>query len=184
MPYCSNCRTYIPDGTDTCPNCGTKDTRYSKPTDPPTPNNQSTQVQPPKKIDLSKIVKAIIKTEDKTDEYDVNDINANKNSAILAYLGILCIIPFIKSRKSKFLLFHCCQGLTNSLFSILYWVIAYYISTLPAMLSSLINLFYIMLIPLFAICTIVGIVNAINGRAKTLPVFGRIDLMKLFYRAH
>ena len=50
-------------------------------------------------------------TVDTTSEYDPQDIEENKFMAILAYFGILVIIPILAAKDSKFARFHSNQGL-------------------------------------------------------------------------
>ena len=48
-----------------------------------------------------------------TEEKNVNseDAERNKTSAALAYIWILCLIPLLNNKKSKFAQFHAKQGL-------------------------------------------------------------------------
>lgn len=184
MPYCSNCRTYIPDGTDTCPNCGTKDSRYTN--IPPVNQTTTTQSQPnipAQKKSFGQLIKKILKTEDKTYGFDSSDISANSNNAVLAYLGPLVVIPLITSRKSKFAMFHCCQGVMNSIFAILYvTVVPMVLNAIPSILALLLFIPYFVCLILFPVSLVLGIMHAIKGKAVTLPVFGRIDLMRVFFK--
>ena len=119
MPYCSNCRTYIPDGVDTCPKCGTKDSRYSNvpPVNSASQNRKNSFL--PQNA-LFEFLRKIFKTEDVTSGFNSSDISKNLSNAVLAYLGPFVIIPLIIARKSKFAMFHCCQGLINTVFGLLF----------------------------------------------------------------
>ena len=59
-------------------------------------------------------------TVDTTSEYDPQDIEENKFMAILAYFGILVIIPILAAKDSKFARFHSNQGLILCITAILY----------------------------------------------------------------
>lgn len=182
MPYCSNCRTFIPDGVDTCPKCGTKDPRYSTAQQINPPPVQPT-VSSGSGKSFVQLLKKILKTEDKTATFDSSDISTNSNNAVLAYLGPLAIIPLITARKSKFAMFHCCQGLMNSIFGVLYLIIMQEVlNFLPSLLALLLLIPSFIVLALFPISLLLGIVHAIRGKAVTLPVFGRIDLMRILFK--
>ena len=61
MPYCSNCRTFIPDGVDTCPNCGTKDSRYTSAPPPTQSKSQGQQNIPKAKKSFVELIKKIFR---------------------------------------------------------------------------------------------------------------------------
>ena len=48
---------------------------------------------------------------DTTNEYDKKEIENGKVMAILAYLGILCLIPYFAEKDNKYVRFHAIQGL-------------------------------------------------------------------------
>ena len=183
MPYCSNCRTFIPDGVDTCPSCGTKDSRYAN----VPPQSQSTsqgQRNLPKGIkSFVEFIKRICKTEDVTYNFDSSDISSNANNAVLAYLGPLVIIPLITSRKSKFAMFHCCQGLMNTVFGLLYAIfVPPILNWFPDLITLLLFIPFILFLAVFPVSFVLGIIHAVKGKAITLPVFGRIDLMRILFK--
>lgn len=180
MPYCSNCRTYIPDGVDTCPKCGTKDSRYAN-VPPPTQSAMGSQQKMSKSF--VQVLKKIFKTEDVTYGFDSSDISTNSNNAVLAYLGPFVIIPLITSRKSKFAMFHCCQGLMNTVFGLLYiTIVPMILNAIPSIVTLLLLIPFFLFLTVFPISLILGIVHAIKGKAITLPVFGRIDLMRVLFK--
>ena len=183
MPYCSNCRSFIPDGADTCPKCGMKDSRYSSVMPPvqPTPGWQRNKSKSSKA--LAELIKKIIKTEDVTYQFSGSDISANSNNAVIAYIGPLVAIPLITSRKSKFAMFHCCQGLINTAFGLLYFIVGSMIlKVLPAIIGLILLIPYIVFGMVFPISLVLGIVHAAKGKAITIPVFGRIDLMGVLFK--
>lgn len=49
-------------------------------------------------------------TSDMTSQFDPRDIQNNKVMAILAYFGILVLIPIFAAKESKFARFHANQG--------------------------------------------------------------------------
>ncbi|MBR5432634.1 MAG: zinc ribbon domain-containing protein [Bacteroidales bacterium] len=106
---------------------------------------------------------------DNTAEYDQADINSNKVMAILAYLGILVLIPLFAAKDSKFARFHTNQGLLLLLVAILCGVI----SRIPVIgfLGSILGF-------ISGIFAIIGIVYAIQGKAKELPLIGKYRILK------
>lgn len=110
-----------------------------------------------------------LKTEDETADYDPADIQNNKVMAILAYLGILVLIPIFAAKDSKFARFHSNQGLI--LF--ICFLICGVLSAIPV-----INLFAWIIYVLLFIFLIMGVINAGSGKVKRLPFIGKFDLIK------
>ena len=131
---------------------------------------------------LEEKVKALNNTADTTSEYDPQDIEKNKFMAILAYFGILVIIPILAAKESKFARFHSNQGLILCIAAILYSVVYSILSGIILSISwhlywlvSIIALLGFALLIWF----IIGIVNAAQGRAKELPLIGHYKLLKI-----
>ena len=116
-------------------------------------------------------------TPDTTAEYDPADIEKNKTISALAY--ILFFLPLVACPESKFGRFHANQGLVLLLFSIvggivisiLYGILIWVFYPLAALINAV---FYLAVLAL----VILGIVNTFNGKAKELPVIGKIKLIK------
>ncbi|MBR4920182.1 MAG: zinc ribbon domain-containing protein [Prevotella sp.] len=121
-------------------------------------------------------------TKDTTQEYDPQDIDKNKVMAILAYFGILVIIPILAAKDSKFARFHSNQGLILLIAAILYYIaytilcsIILAISWRLIWLTSIIGIIGLV----FFVWFIIGIVNAAQGKAKELPFIGHFKLLKV-----
>lgn len=106
-----------------------------------------------------------------------NDIDQNKVFGILAYLGILVLVPLLAAPESKFAQFHAKQGL--NLF------VMYLIGFFPLFILSFIPILGILAwLGLLAIggavfvFAILGIINAANGKMEKLPVIGDFQLIK------
>ncbi len=127
-------------------------------------------------------------TADTTAEYDPKDIEQNKTLSLFAYLGILVLIPLFGMKESKFARFHCNQGLIL-LIGLIGWAVVYNVMMaifrailwngagwrLYSLLGTILGLVYIV----FTVLSIIGIVNALNGRAKELPIIGKYKLLSL-----
>lgn len=96
---------------------------------------------------------------------DSQDIEQNKVYAILAYLGILFLVPLLAAKDSPYAKFHTNQGLVLFIFeaalSIVSWI--------P---------FLALLWIAVAVFVIMGIVNAAQGECKPLPIIGEIEILK------
>ena len=127
-------------------------------------------------------IKALNNTADTTNEFDPQDIEKNKFMAILAYFGILVIIPILAAKESKFARFHSNQGLILCIAAILYSV-AYSILS-SVILSISWHLYWLVSIIgllgfAFLIWFVIGIINAAQGTAKELPLIGHYKLLKV-----
>ena len=109
-------------------------------------------------------------TEDTTALYDPQDIQNNKVMAILAYLGILVLVPLLGAKQSPFARFHTNQGLLLIICEIVLSVAVAILGGIPVigfLLKLVRGLGTLALL-------LIGIVNAANGRAKELPLIGNL----------
>ena len=108
---------------------------------------------------------------------DEEDIKKNKALAFLAYWGFLVLVPFFVARKSKFARFHTNQGIMCVFTGFLGGLIAAAISMVPGMtvlgefLSGIISLTVL-------VFEVMGMVNALQGKYKELPLIGKVKLLK------
>ena len=119
------------------------------------------------------------------------DVQANKTMGILAYLGILVLIPIFAAKQSPFARYHANQGLVLAIVEVGWWILTAIINTvmtavlfnswayggswgLWGLISTLLGLVNI----LFVVLAIMGIVNAAGGKCKPLPVIGKIEILK------
>ena len=157
MAFCNKCGQQIDDNVQTCPNCGA-------------PNGVAGNAQ--------NFVNNFTNTADFTAQFDPQDIQNNKVMALLAYLGFLFLIPLLAAPNSKFARFHANQGIVLFIFEAIAGVVTGIICIIPfvgwiigGILSSAVGIFGLVLM-------ILGIVNAVNGQAKQLPLIGGITLLK------
>lgn len=120
--------------------------------------------------EIKEEVKEALVTPDTTASFDPEDINKNKIFAILAYFGILVLVPIFAAKDSKFAKFHANQGLLLFIAEIAGSVI----SVIPV-LGTLVS--FVVSIACFALA-IIGIINAAKGEAKELPVIGKYEILK------
>ncbi len=109
---------------------------------------------------------------------DAADVDKNKVFGILAYLGILWLVPLLAAKDSPFAKYHCNQGLVLFLAALCGWFAGIIITVIP-----FVNLIMLLVWPVFGIACLVfailGIINAANGVCKPLPLIGnRMTLIK------
>ena len=90
----------------------------------------------------------------------------NTLMAVLAYLGILIIIPFLVAKDKPFVKFHLKQGLVLFIIEAIVWVLGMYFFWELYRVLQLVNLAMI-------IFSILGIVNVLQGKEKELPLLGQ-----------
>ena len=94
-----------------------------------------------------------------------NNVHANRTlMAVLAYLGILVLIPFLMAKDDQFVKFHIKQGLVLLVINIALWVLIS-ISWQLWPLFQLLNLGVLIL-------AIIGIINAAQHKQNELPLVG------------
>ncbi len=120
--------------------------------------------------ELEKKVNEAFNTADTTSQFDQEDIDKNKFMAILCYLGILIVIPFLVAKESKFVKYHINQGLCMIVFILILGVISYLpiVGWIVGAVSGIASL----------ILCLMGILNAARGEAKELPLVGRYTIYK------
>lgn len=142
--------------------------------------------------EVNKQVENLQNTKDFTANFDPSDIEKNKLVSALAYFGWLFWLPMVACPDSKFGKFHANQGLVAFIFYLIVNVARGLISITVNLLfgnpiiggvtsgaASLLNSIIGWI--LSAICLLVmlfGLINTLNGKAKELPVIGKIRLMK------
>lgn len=128
-------------------------------------------------------VKNLNNTADHTSEFDAGDIEKNKVLSLFAYLGILLLIPLLATNNSKYARFHVNQGLILLIVEIAWGIVFGIVSSIfgalglgiiAALLSIVSGLGSLALFVLM----ILGIVNAVTGKAKELPLIGKFNLLK------
>lgn len=155
MLTCKQCGTQVEDNVKHCTNCGA-------------PIEAPVEQAGAPAIDLSEKFNQLNNTADTTADYDAQDIEKNKIMAVLAY--VIFLIPLLAAKESEFARFHTNQGLVLFIGAILSSVI------------SVIPLIGWIIAPIagiaITILAVIGIINAIGGKAKELPVIGKFKILK------
>ncbi len=113
------------------------------------------------------------------EELERKDAEENKVMSILAYLGILVLIPILCAPKSAFARYHANQGLILWICSAVFSTATGVIGTILQLVGllaviTMLNIFYLV----FVVFAIMGIVNVCNGAKKELPLIGKYKILK------
>ncbi len=175
MAFCVKCGKEIDEGVKFCTGCGAEQPSAA----------QGQAQQPGQQEDFSKKVESTFNnlnnTADTTAQYDQSDIEQNKVMAILAYIGILVLVPLFAAPNSKFARFHANQGLAlfiaEVIYSVAYGILSAILAFIPVLGALIIAILGIASIA-FLVLAVLGIVNASGGKAKELPFIGKYKILK------
>lgn len=106
------------------------------------------------------------------------DIAANKDLSMLCYAPFLFWLPLLSRPGSRFIRFHSNQGMLLSIVEAVWWILEYALTKyfndqLLYFLSILLASFNLVILILIGF----GILNASNGRAKEMPIFGQFRII-------
>ena len=204
MAFCGNCGNKVEDNVKVCPSCGNVINTTATPAEPvqppvePQPQQvyeQPVQPEPTAEEKLQQATTAVDNfaqklgnTADSTAQFSKEDIEQNKVMSVLAYFGFLVIVPIVAAKNSPFARFHSNQGLVLFL-GMIAWIIADSIASailrailwkglglwsIYSLCTTVLDICYLV----FTILAIIGIINALNGRAKDLPLIGKFRILK------
>ena len=106
--------------------------------------------------------------ENYNESVDQKDVDDNKIMGILAYIFFL--IPLLAAKESPFARFHTNQGLL---------VFLLYVASSVIMIIPILGWIIGPIGYFFGfVCTIMGIINAIGGKTKDLPLIGKYRIIK------
>ena len=209
MAFCGKCGTQVGDGVSFCPNCGTPVGNVAPAQGVPNQQyqqyQQNPQYQQNQQYQQGNPNNGPVYTNGYPNQAGpgayapMSDAQENKVMGILAYLGILVLIPIFAAPKSKFARFHANQGLVLAIGEVAYGIIQAIIGAIlaaifPLKLTTGSGLFdisysrgavYTIIMGIlwlgyiaFTVLAIMGIINAVNGKEKELPVIGNIKILK------
>lgn len=160
MAFCGNCGTKVEEGIKFCPDCGAPMQAQAEPQSNPVPQQANIQNTP---INLNN-------TADTTEGFSQQDIEANKIMSVLAY--IIFLIPLLVAKESPYAKFHTNQGLVLFLAAIVVSLVGGIIPILGWFLILPVGCIIV------AVLGVIGIINAFTGKAKELPIIGKIKILK------
>lgn len=100
------------------------------------------------------------------------DDSNDKIMGIIAYIGILWLVPLLAAKDSKFAMYHANQGLILFLFGILVGFVGGLIPFLGWFIVAPIGSIMVLIL------AIMGIINASKGEMKPLPLIGGFTILK------
>lgn len=120
-------------------------------------------------------IKKIFDTKDESSAFGKDDIEKNKVMAILAYFGLLVLIPILAAKDSPYARYHANQGLLLTLFSAAVSVVGSLLTVLTGGLFGILMPF--VGVAMFAVFVFM-LCNVGAGRAKELPFVGHFRIIK------
>ena len=160
MKFCVHCGAQIDNDAVFCPSCGQKVEEHNE--DNSNFNYQNNEYNQYQQQNNSQQFNA--------EGYDCRDVEDNKVISFLSYLGILFIIPLVAAPNSYYAKFHANQGLLLFIMGIVCSIICCipFVGWIIGGIGGILDLVF----------TIMGIVNALSGKAKELPIIGKYRIIK------
>ncbi len=101
----------------------------------------------------------------------VQNTNTKILFGILAYIGILVVIPYLVAKDDPFVKFHVKQGLVLLSIEIILWLDLWFLANTIWVLYPLVNLLNLAMVLL----SIIGIINVAQNKQKELPIVGHFS---------
>ena len=97
-------------------------------------------------------------------------MEGNKLLAAISYIGILFLVPLLAAKDDAFARFHANQGLVLFLVGIVLGIIGIipFVGPIIAGIGGIVTFVF----------AILGIINALKGEMKPLPLIGGIEIIK------
>ncbi|MCX7878180.1 MAG: hypothetical protein N2510_05990 [Ignavibacteria bacterium] len=103
------------------------------------------------------------------------EIESGKVMGILAY--IFFIIPLLAARENRYAMFHTEQAIVLWIVFILVyivmWILTFIIGQISSTLACVVSIIGILPWVVYLILWIMGLINAIGGKVKELPLIGQ-----------
>lgn len=126
---------------------------------------------------LEKVLQIAFGTPDTTDQYDRDEIGLYMPMAIIAYLSWLLILPLFLMRGSKYVRYHCNQGLVLAIPATVIIIILSLLSKIP-FIGILFFIIMVLFIIAYILVSAIGIANCVMGKAREIPYIGGVRILK------
>ena len=114
--------------------------------------------------------------------YVPSEAQMKKGMAILAYFGILFLIPLFAAKNDPFARYHTNQGLVLFIFMVIFNILSNVLTSILIEISPMLTLIvsgvFGILTLLLCIFALIGIIRAAKGQMKPLPIIGGIRILK------
>jgi uncharacterized membrane protein len=107
---------------------------------------------------------------------DAEDIQKNKVFAVLAYVGILFLVPLLAAPQSRFARFHTNQGIVLFLAGLILSAASAILAMIP-FVGCLVAFAPVVIGVGWLVLLVIGIVNAASGTYKPLPLIGHYRIL-------
>ncbi len=202
MAFCRNCGQPIDDNAAVCASCGAAQTVQEAAPQQPVYQQAPQQAAPQQPVYQQAPQQAapqqpVYQQAPQAQPAPAVDPTEDKSLAWLSYFGILLLIPLFARKASKFCQYHVRQGailfaaclaytiVTQVLLAIInavtpkqikyLWYVPY---EAPSAIYEVFNIIFSLGSIFFLVIAIIGIVNAVKGDEKELPVLGKIKLLE------
>lgn len=182
MSVCPKCGVEVAENEKFCSACGAEIQPAESAAEPAAAPAEENKFS-------AETLKELNNTKDTTAEFDAADIENNKILSLFAYLGLLFLVPLLACPNSKFARFHTNQGIilfiVNMAASVIVGILTG-IATAIGMAVPALGVIFGLLVGLLGtavsivalVLVILGIVNAVQGKAKELPIIGKYRILK------
>ena len=104
------------------------------------------------------------------DGFSAKEKEDGKLMAILSYVGVLSLVPYLAEKDNKWVRYHAIQGVNLFIIEVIFYIIRVIpiLGWIVGWLGSIVTL----------VISIIGIINACNGETKELPIVGKIKFIK------
>ena len=114
--------------------------------------------------------------------YVPSEAQMKKGMAILAYFGILFLIPLFAAKNDPFARYHTNQGLVLFIFMVIFNILSNVLTNILIEISPMLTLIvsgvFGILTLLLCIFALIGIIRAAKSQMKPLPIIGGIRILK------
>ena len=116
--------------------------------------------------------------------FNTEDVTNNKIMGILAYLGVLVLVPIFAAKDSQYARFHANQGLVLFISSIILFFTSAIITFIVGIITfgllavPITVILYLAVFAFWVAFIVMGIMNACSGEPKKLPLIGNITIIK------
>lgn len=175
MVFCARCGRKLSEGTKFCPGCGAPvQGQRAQPLHAEGARRGTSQPS------QAQSWETLSQAKDLSGEFQAEDIEQNKLMAVLSYFSLLVVLPILLAKESKYARFHANQGLILMIVT-MGWQFASSMLTVAfsrfwwqmRFVLPFTGIVYILLLVLF----VMGVANALSGKAKELPLIGKFRIL-------